>query len=307
MVLLFQILTGVFLVFYYCNDRSISFDRVQYIIYESIGGWLVRVMHFNGASLFFIFIYLHIFKGLAFFRYRLRLVWLVGILMFFLFMGVAFIGYVLVWAQMRFWASVVITSLLTVIPIWGFGLVFWVWGGFSVGGSTLKFFFCLHFLLPWLGWVFIGFHLYFLHRRGSTSSLFCFLDVDKINFFPYFLVKDLLNLLIFFLFFSLSILFPFLLGDPEIFLESNFLVSPIHIVPEWYFLFAYAILRCVPNKILGVIFILVRIISFLFFCVLDYKVGARFVKYYHYLELCYYVYSFKVIGSMSNGVSLYYR
>jgi quinol-cytochrome oxidoreductase complex cytochrome b subunit len=133
---------------------------------------------------------------------------------------------------MSFWASVVITSLLTVIPYWGVDLVFWVWGGFSVVGSTLKFFFCLHFLLPWASWLLVGLHLFFLHGTGSTSSLYCFLDLDKINFYPYFLVKDLLNLVIFVVFFLLSLLFPFYLGDPEIFLESNFLVRPIHIVPE---------------------------------------------------------------------------
>jgi ubiquinol-cytochrome c reductase cytochrome b subunit len=274
MVLFFQILTGVFLVFYYCNERSLSFDSVQYIIYDVSGGWLLRIMHFNGASLFFLFIYAHVFKGLFFFRYRLRLVWGVGIFIFLLFIGVAFMGYVLVWAQIRFWASVVITRLLTVVPIWGISLVFWVWGGFSVGGGTLKFFFCLHFLLPWLGLLFVGLHLFFLHETGSTSSLFCFLDLDKVGFFPYFLVKDLLNILFFGFFVFLLLEFPFFLGDPEMFLESNFLVSPIHIVPEWYFLFAYAILRCVPDKMLGVMFMLGSILLFLVFRFFGYKFGG---------------------------------
>ena len=271
MILLFQLFSGLFLVFYYSNDSLLSFDSIQYIIYEVFGGWFLRILHFNGASLFFLFLYIHFFKGLFFFSYRLKKVWLVGILIFLLFMIVAFIGYVLVWAQIRFWASVVITSLLTVIPFWGFNLVFWIWGGFSVTSSTLKFFFVFHFLLPWLSWIFVLFHLFFLHSRGRTSNLYCFLDLDKVNFFPYFIIKDILNLLvfIFFIFFSLS--YPFYLGDSEIFLESNILVSPIHIVPEWYFLFAYAILRCVPNKILGVFLLLMRILVFLIFLFIDFK------------------------------------
>jgi ubiquinol-cytochrome c reductase cytochrome b subunit len=271
MVLALQILTGVFLVFYYCNDGALSFDRVQYIMYEVSWGWLIRIVHFNGASLFFFFLYMHVFKGLRFFRYRLKGVWLFGIFMFFLFMGVAFMGYVLVWAQMRFWASVVITRLLTVIPFWGAGLVFWVWGGFSVTRITLKFFFCLHFILPWFGWILVWFHLIFLHATGRTSSLFCYLELDKITFFPYYLVKDLLNLVGFIVFFFLIMSFPFVLGDPEIFLESNFLVRPIHIVPEWYFLFAYAILRCVPVKSLGVFLIIISMLVFLFFVLLNFK------------------------------------
>jgi ubiquinol-cytochrome c reductase cytochrome b subunit len=270
-VLLFQLISGFFLVFYYSNDRSISFDRVQYIIYEVTCGWVIRIFHFNGASLLFIFLYLHFFKGLRFFSYRLKGVWLLGIVIFLLFIIIAFIGYVLVWAQMRFWASVVITSLLTVVPFWGFKLVFWVWGGFSVRGSTLKFFFALHFLIPWLRWVLIFIHLYFLHKTGSSSRLYCFLDLDKVNFFPYFVFKDFLNLTVFFLFFIFCMFCPFTLGDSEMFLESNILVSPIHIVPEWYFLFAYAILRCVPNKIVGVIFLLLSIFCFFFFLLFDYK------------------------------------
>jgi len=270
-ILIFQLLTGFFLVFYYSNDSSLSFDTVQYIIYEVNNGWLIRIFHSNGASLFFIFLYLHFFKGLIFFSYRLKKVWLVGILIFLLFMIIAFMGYVLVWAQISFWASVVITSLLTVIPYWGFTLVFWVWGGFSVTGSTLKFFFVLHFLLPWISLILIIIHLFFLHSTGSSSNLFCFLDLDKVNFFPYFIFKDLLNFIFFFLFIIFCMFFPFLLGDSEIFLESNILVSPIHIVPEWYFLFAYAILRCVPNKILGVILLLFRILIFFFFLFLFLK------------------------------------
>jgi ubiquinol-cytochrome c reductase cytochrome b subunit len=269
--LLIQILTGLFLAFYYTNDSLLAFNSVQYIIYEVFGGWFIRILHFNGARFFFFFLYLHFFKGLFFFRYRLLSVWVVGLFMFLLFIAIAFIGYVLVWAQMRFWASVVITSLLTVIPYWGFSIVFWIWGGFSVVSSTLKFFFVLHFLLPWLSWILVLFHLFFLHVTGSTSSLFCYSDYDKIFFFSFFFYKDLVDIFCLLWFFIFSIYYPFILGDSEIFLESNLLISPIHIVPEWYFLFAYAILRCIPRKSLGVLFLLFSIfIYFLFLLVFSY-------------------------------------
>ena len=253
-------LSGLFLVLYYSNDRTLAFSSVQYIIYEVSEGWLMRILHFNGASFFFVFLYLHFFKALIFFRYRLKWVWGIGIVIFLIFIIIAFIGYVLVWAQIRFWACVVITSLLTVIPYFGFNIVFWIWGGFSVTGVTLKFFFVLHFLLPWLSWILVFFHLFFLHNTGSTSSLYCFLDLDKVNFFPYFIFKDLLNIAVFILFFILCMFYPFFLGDSEIFLEANILISPVHIVPEWYFTPFYAILRACPNKLGGVISMLAAIL-----------------------------------------------
>lgn len=265
MVLVFQIFTGVFLAFYFSPDGLLAFRSVQYIINDVSFGWLFRIFHFNGASLFFIFLYLHFFKGLFIFSYRLSGVWFTGLRIFLFVMMEAFIGYVLVWAQMSFWASVVITRLLSVIPYFGFSLVYWIWGGFSVVGSTLKFFFVLHFLLPWFIFVVILVHLFFLHRTGSTSSLYCHGDYDKVCFFPFYFYKDSYNLLFFFLFFFFVFSFPFVLGDPEMFIECDPLVSPVHIVPEWYFLFAYAILRAIPDKSLGVFLLLIRIVIFYFF------------------------------------------
>lgn len=174
-------------------------------------------------------------------------------------------GYVLVWAQMSFWASVVITSLLRVIPIWGPTLVVWIWSGFTVSGATLKFFFVLHFLVPWFILLVVLVHLIYLHDTGSSSKLFCHGDYDKIRFFPYYWFKDSYNLLLWVSFFGLSLISPFILGDPEIFIEADPIISPVHIVPEWYFLFAYAILRAIPNKILGVLALLISIVSFYFF------------------------------------------
>ncbi len=265
MLLIFQIVSGTVLVFYYTPDSILAFNSVQYIILETNFGWLLRIFHFNGASLFFIFVYLHFFKGLVFGRYRLSFVWMSGLLIFIMLIMEAFVGYVLVWAQIRFWAAVVITSLLSVIPMFGGLIVNWVWGGFSVTRATLKFFFVLHFLLPWLLVVLMMVHLVFLHRTGRTSKLYCHGDYDKINFYVFYWRKDGLNIIVWVLFFCFCFLEPFILGDPEIFLEANPMTSPVHIVPEWYFLFAYAILRAIPNKIVGVFFLLFRIVVFLFF------------------------------------------
>lgn len=264
-ILVFQILTGTFLAFYYTADRLIAFSTVQYIIYEVNFGWVFRIFHFNGARLFFIFLYLHIFKGLFFIRYRLKKVWLSGLTIYLLVIIEAFIGYVLVWAQIRFWAAVVITSLLRVIPIWGPTIVTWIWRGFGVTGATLKFFFVLHFLVPWGLLVLVLLHLVFLHRTGRTSSLYCHGDYDKICFGPEYWGKDAYNVIAWLVFFVFALLYPFDLGDAEMFIEADPIIRPVHIVPEWYFLFAYAILRAIPNKILGVIALLIRIVIFYFF------------------------------------------
>lgn len=268
-ILAFQILTGTFLAFYYTADSLIAFSTVQYIIYEVNFGWIFRIFHFNGARLFFIFLYLHIFKGLFFISYRLKKVWLSGLTLYLLIIIEAFIGYVLVWAQISFWAAVVITSLLSVIPIWGPTIVTWIWRGFGVTGATLKFFFVLHFLVPWGLLVLVILHLIFLHRTGRTSSLYCHGDYDKVSFAPEYWGKDAYNVIVWLIFIVLSLIYPFNLGDPEIFIEADPIIRPVHIVPEWYFLFAYAILRAIPNKILGVIALLIRIAGFYLFALVN--------------------------------------
>nr|ARV88275.1 cytochrome b [Caenorhabditis sp.] len=269
MILVFQILTGVFLAFYYTADSLMAFSTVQYIMYEVNFGWIFRIFHFNGASLFFVFLYLHIFKGLFFMSYRLKKVWMSGLTLYLLVMMEAFMGYVLVWAQMSFWAAVVITSLLSVIPIWGPTIVTWIWSGFGVTGATLKFFFVLHFLVPWGLLLLMLAHLVFLHSTGSTSNLYCHGDYDKVCFLPEYFGKDAYNILTWILFFIISMVYPFNLGDPEMFIEADPMMSPVHIVPEWYFLFAYAILRAIPNKVLGVIALLMSIITFYFFALVN--------------------------------------
>nr|YP_003434049.1 cytochrome b [Trichostrongylus axei]ACX85198.1 cytochrome b [Trichostrongylus axei] len=269
MVLMFQIFTGVFLAFYYTADGKMAFSAVQYIMYEVNYGWIFRIFHFNGASLFFIFLYLHIFKGLYMMSYRLKKVWMSGLTIYLLVMMEAFMGYVLVWAQMSFWAAVVITSLLSVIPVWGPMIVMWIWSGFGVTSATLKFFFVLHFLVPWGLLVLVMLHLLMLHSTGSTSSLYCHGDYDKLCFGPEYWNKDFYNLVFWFLFIVFCLFYPFLLGDPEMFIEADPMMSPVHIVPEWYFLFAYAILRAIPNKVLGVVALLMSIVIFYFFVMIN--------------------------------------
>ena len=269
MVLMFQIFTGTFLAFYYTADSAIAFTSVQYIIYEVNNGWVFLIFHSNGAILFFIFLYLHIFKGLFIVSYRLKKVWISGLTIYLLIIIEAFIGYVLVWAQIRFWAAVVITRLLSVIPVWGPSIVMWVWRGFGVTSATLKFFFVLHFLLPWGLLLLVMMHLMLLHRTGRTSLLYCHGDYDKICFGPDYWNKDFYNVIFWICFFVFSLFYPFDLGDPEMFIEANPIISPVHIVPEWYFLFAYAILRAIPNKIIGVIALLIRIVRFYFFVLVN--------------------------------------
>lgn len=290
-VLGFQLLTGTFLAFYFTADSGMAFLTVQYLMYEINFGWIFRIFHFNGASLFFVFLYLHIFKGLFIFSYRLKHVWMSGLTLYLLLIIEAFMGYVLVWAQISFWAAVVITSLLSVVPFWGTTLVIWVWRGFGVTGATLKFFFVIHFLLPWALILLVFGHLVFLHSSGRTSILYCHGDFDKISFFPSYWVKDFYNFFFFFIFFFLSLILPFFLGDHEIFIEADPMMSPIHIVPEWYFLFAYAILRAIPNKILGVIALLISIVSFYFLGLINnflpviFKLNKLFVFFFVFVSI----------------------
>lgn len=264
------------MVFYYSN--SDSFFSVQYIIIEVNFGWFFRLFHFNIVSLFFIIIFFHFLKGLFFFSYRLKLVWFFGLLILLFLILIAFLGYVMVWAQISFWAGVVITRLLSVIPFFGLNLILFFWGAFVFGINALKFFFFLHFFFPFFLFILVFFHLFFLHFYGRTSKNFFFLFFLKKGFFPFYWFKDLINLFYLFFFFIFFLFFPFFFSDVLMFEDINFLVSPIHIVPEWYFLFAYAILRSVSNKFLGVILMLFRIIFFVFFVFLTSNKGVLDIR-----------------------------
>lgn len=264
--LILQILTGIFLAMHYTPHVDLAFMSVEHIMRDVEGGWFLRYMHANGASMFFIVVYLHMFRGLYYGSYSSprELVWIVGVLIFLLMILTAFIGYVLPWGQMSFWGATVITSLASAIPIVGDEITHWLWGGFSVDNATLNRFFSLHYLLPF---VIVGasiVHLAALHQYGSNNPLGSLGTVDKVPFYPYFYVKDLVGWMIFAVFFSIFVYFyPNLLGHPDNYIPANPMSTPAHIVPEWYFLPVYAILRSIPNKLGGVAAIALVFISLL--------------------------------------------
>nr|YP_010451240.1 cytochrome b [Hippocampus subelongatus]UTV01047.1 cytochrome b [Hippocampus subelongatus] len=256
-----QILTGLFLAMHYTSDIATAFSSVTHICRDVNYGWLIRNMHANGASFFFICIYLHIARGLYYGSYLYKETWNVGVVLLLLVMATAFVGYVLPWGQMSFWGATVITNLMSAVPYIGNDLVQWVWGGFSVDNATLTRFFAFHFLLPFIVAAASMVHLLFLHETGSNNPAGINSDADKISFHPYFSYKDLLGfaaLLIALT--SIALFTPNILGDPDNFTPANPLVTPPHIKPEWYFLFAYAILRSIPNKLGGVLALLFSIL-----------------------------------------------
>nr|BBU25630.1 cytochrome b [Telmatherina celebensis] len=256
-----QILTGLFLAMHYTSDIATAFSSVAHICRDVNYGWLIRNMHANGASLFFICIYLHIGRGLYYGSYLYKETWNVGVVLLLLVMATAFVGYVLPWGQMSFWGATVITNLLSAIPYIGNSLVQWIWGGFSVDNATLTRFFAFHFLLPFIIAAATMVHLIFLHQTGSNNPTGLNSDTDKISFHPYFSYKDILGFAALLLtLISIALFSPNLLGDPDNFTPANPLVTPPHIKPEWYFLFAYAILRSIPNKLGGVLALLASIL-----------------------------------------------
>nr|ADD49693.1 cytochrome b [Gekko swinhonis]ADD49698.1 cytochrome b [Gekko swinhonis]ADD49716.1 cytochrome b [Gekko swinhonis]ADF43415.1 cytochrome b [Gekko swinhonis]WFK20619.1 cytochrome b [Gekko swinhonis] len=264
--LLVQILTGVFLSMHYSANTTLAFSSMAHICRDVQHGWLIRNMHANGASLFFICLYLHIGRGLYYGSYLYKETWNIGIALLFLVMATAFVGYVLPWGQMSFWGATVITNLLSAVPYIGPALVEWIWGGFSVDNATLTRFFTFHFLLPFIILAMVMLHLLYLHETGSNNPMGLNSSTDKIPFHPYFSYKDLLGTaLMITLLLYLTLLQPQLLGDPENFTPANPLMTPPHIKPEWYFLFAYAILRSIPNKLGGVMALILSIaILFIF-------------------------------------------
>nr|AFK28575.1 cytochrome b [Hynobius yiwuensis]AFK28576.1 cytochrome b [Hynobius yiwuensis]AFK28584.1 cytochrome b [Hynobius yiwuensis]AFK28585.1 cytochrome b [Hynobius yiwuensis] len=259
--LIAQIITGLFLAMHYTADTSSAFSSVAHICRDVNYGWLMRNIHANGASFFFICIYMHIGRGLYYGSYMYKETWNIGVILLFLVMATAFVGYVLPWGQMSFWGATVITNLLSAVPYMGDSLVQWIWGGFSVDKATLTRFFAFHFLFPFLIAGASIIHLLFLHETGSNNPTGILSNMDKVPFHPYFSYKDALGFLIMLIMlFTLSLLSPNLLGDPDNFTPANPLVTPPHIQPEWYFLFAYAILRSIPNKLGGVLALLASIL-----------------------------------------------
>ena len=253
--LIIQILSGIFLAMHYTPHIDLAFSSVEHIMRDVNNGWMIRYMHANGASMFFIVVYCHIFRGLYYGSYihPRQLLWCSGVIIFILMMATAFMGYVLPWGQMSFWGATVITSLVTAVPIVGFSIVDWLWGGFTVGNATLNRFFSLHFFLPFIIAGLSVIHLALLHKDGSNNPLGINSGVDKISFYPYFFIKDLFAFFCFLVFFGVFIFyFPNTLGHPDNYIPANPMLTPAHIVPEWYFLPFYAILRSIPDKLGGV-------------------------------------------------------
>nr|QYY47838.1 cytochrome b [Bufo gargarizans] len=258
--LIAQIITGLFLAMHYTADTSMAFSSVAHICRDVNNGWLLRNLHANGASFFFICIYLHIGRGMYYGSFLFKETWNIGVILLFLVMATAFVGYVLPWGQMSFWGATVITNLLSAAPYIGTELVQWIWGGFSVDNATLTRFFTFHFILPFVIAGASMLHLLFLHQTGSSNPTGLNPNFDKIPFHAYYSYKDLFGFAIMFALLALLSTFaPNLLGDPDNFTPANPLVTPPHIKPEWYFLFAYAILRSIPNKLGGVLALLFSI------------------------------------------------
>nr|YP_009184334.1 cytochrome b [Chaetophractus villosus]ALO62344.1 cytochrome b [Chaetophractus villosus]ANF03837.1 cytochrome b [Chaetophractus villosus] len=256
-----QILTGLFLAMHYTSDTLTAFSSVTHICRDVNYGWLIRYLHANGASLFFMCLYMHVGRGLYYGSYAFMETWNIGIILLFTVMATAFMGYVLPWGQMSFWGATVITNLLSAIPYIGTNLVEWIWGGFSVDKATLTRFFAFHFILPFIVTAFVVIHLLFLHETGSNNPTGISSSMDAIPFHPYYTIKDILGLFFMILFLmTLVLFFPDLLGDPDNYTPANPLSTPPHIKPEWYFLFAYAILRSIPNKLGGVLALVLSIL-----------------------------------------------
>ena len=254
--LVIQIITGIFLAMHYTPHIDYAFSSVEHIMRDVNNGWLIRYLHANGASMFFIVTYSHIFRGLYYGSYMNPRgpLWVSGVAILFIMMGTGFMGYVLPWGQMSFWGATVITNLASAIPVVGEPIVQWLWGGFSVDNATLNRFFSLHYLLPFLIVGLVIVHLSLLHTTGSNNPLGINKNIDTVSFYPYFYVKDLFAFLALVAFFSFFVFFyPNTLGHADNYIPANPLVTPAHIVPEWYFLPFYAILRSIPDKLGGVV------------------------------------------------------
>jgi ubiquinol-cytochrome c reductase cytochrome b subunit len=272
--LVIQILSGLFLAMHYVPNTKLAFDSVEHIMRDVNYGWLIRYIHAVGASMFFVALYAHMIRSLYYGSYKppREILWWVGIIIFLLTMATAFMGYVLPWGQMSFWGATVITNLFSAIPIVGESIVQWLWGGFSVDNPTLNRFFVLHFLMPFLIVGIVLLHLVALSTTGSNnpSGVPMKSKKDSISFHPYFTIKDMVGFVMFFIIFGYFLFFyPNALGHPDNYIPANPLVTPAHIVPEWYFLPFYAILRAVPDKLGGVLMMFGAIILLFFLPYLD--------------------------------------
>lgn len=265
--LVIQIATGVFLAMHYTPEQGLAFSSVEHIMRDVNMGWLIRYLHSNGASMFFIVVYIHVFRGLYYGSYLepREGLWIVGVIILLLMILTAFMGYVLPWGQMSFWGATVITNLVSAIPKIGGEIVVWLWGGYSINNATLNRFFSLHYLFPFIILGLVIIHLILLHMDGSNNPVGIQFKRDLIPFYPYYIIKDLYGVILFLIFYLSFVFFsPNLLGHPDNYIAANPMVTPAHIVPEWYFLPFYAILRSIPDKLMGVIGLVFGIVVLFF-------------------------------------------
>lgn len=273
-------MTGLLLTLHYTSYAEERFESIVKIIREVWSGWLIRFIHINGASVFFFFIYLHLFRGIFYISRSHKKVWIRGVTIIITLYAISFLGYVLPWGQISYWAVAVITNLLSVIPIIGEEIVKWVWGGFSVRSPTLNRFYSFHFLLPFILMFLTLIHLIFLHSQGSRNRLGLNRNIDKIQFHPYFTIKDLrFILLVITLSILISFFFPYILGDAINNVPANPIQTPVHIQPEWYFLPSYAILRSLPRKTAGVLALVISISIFYLIPIFKIKFSTKFNYY----------------------------
>nr|YP_009175389.1 cytochrome b [Drabescoides nuchalis]ALF99741.1 cytochrome b [Drabescoides nuchalis] len=295
MCLSIQLVTGILLSMHYTANIEMAFNSVNHITRDVNYGWLMRSIHSNGASLFFICLYLHVGRGMYYGSYHLNKTWNTGIVILLTTMATAFLGYVLPWGQMSFWGATVITNLLSAFPYIGPMLVNWIWGGFSVDNATLSRFFSLHFLLPFIILMLAMIHLFFLHLTGSSNPMGVNSNLDKIPFHPFFSIKDIMGFTVTITMLMILTMYnPYMLSDPDNFTPANPMVTPVHIQPEWYFLFAYAILRSIPNKLGGV---LALFSSIIILAILPFSMKSKFsgVQFYPISQINFWMFTTTVI------------
>lgn len=270
-----QILRGIFISIHYCPNTLIAFSIIIHIIQNVNNGWLIHNIHINGASIFFLFIYIHIARNLYYNSFILKLPWIIGVTILLYSIIIAFLGYVLPWGQISYWGATVITNLISTIPYAGKSIIIWLWGGFSINNATLNRFYSFHFIMPFTLIILIIFHLIALHLSGSKNPLGTPSNIYKIPFNIYFTLKDILGFLIFtFIFIYINLQYSYHLRDPDNFSIATPLITPTHIQPEWYFLFAYAILRSVPSKLGGVIALIISILILYFLPLITPKINT---------------------------------
>ena len=308
--LLVQLVTGLFLAMFYTPHVESAFYSIEHIMNDIYYGWMVRYIHANGASFFFLFIYIHMLRGIYYCSYQFPRtnVWISGVTIYFILMATAFLGYVLPWGQMSFWAATVITNLLTVIPLIGDEVVYWIWGGFSINNATLNRFFCLHYLLPFIVLLLMILHFILLHQVSSSNELKLKSIVNtKISFYPYFIIKDLLTVLISFSIYTIVIFYtPELFNHTINYVPANSLVTPSHIIPDWYFLPFYAILRSILNKTLGIIMMFLSMIVLYIFPILDPGLGyIKIISSIYRIFFWFFLLNFVFLGFLGSQTAEY--